>query len=152
MKNQLAASGKYYRGIKINGVKHDVHRHIVETMLGRTLKSNEVVHHINGNKQDNNPDNLKVMTRAEHTQLHSSGRKASEETKRKLSDMRMGKPNTCCRKLSDNDVLKILDCIKQGISQRQIGIMFGVEHTAITNINTHKTYKNVSDKLTSPQN
>ena len=39
-------------------------------MLGRTLLKNEVVHHIDGNYLNNDPENLQVMTKSEHTQLH----------------------------------------------------------------------------------
>lgn len=42
------------------------HRVIMERILGRKLTANEVVHHIDGNKLNNDPANLQVMTRAEH--------------------------------------------------------------------------------------
>lgn len=46
------------------------HRRIMEEYLGRELTSNEVVHHINGDKLDNRIENLQVMTRAEHIEVH----------------------------------------------------------------------------------
>lgn len=50
-----------------------VHEHVLiaEKTIGRRLKGNEVVHHINGVKDDNRPENLLVMTRAEHKKLHA---------------------------------------------------------------------------------
>jgi len=49
--------------------KH-LHRVVAEQGLGRKLKRNEVVHHLDGNKLNNDPDNLIVMTRQEHSRLH----------------------------------------------------------------------------------
>lgn len=46
------------------------HRLVLESKIGRYLKRDEVVHHINENKQDNRPENLQVMSSSEHTKLH----------------------------------------------------------------------------------
>lgn len=46
------------------------HRVVAEQILGRPLRSDEIVHHIDGNKRNNDPSNLIVMTQAEHARLH----------------------------------------------------------------------------------
>jgi len=37
------------------------HRLVMEKLLGRRLKNEEVVHHIDGNKKNNNPNNLMLF-------------------------------------------------------------------------------------------
>lgn len=58
-------------------------RWIMEKHLGRKLKSDEVVHHIDENPYNNNLKNLQVMARAEHIRHHATGRQKSAETIKK---------------------------------------------------------------------
>ena len=46
------------------------HRRVMEKILGRKLKPDEDVHHINGRHDDNRPENLQVMKHSEHLRLH----------------------------------------------------------------------------------
>lgn len=62
----LRGTGSGY--VKRRGV-HE-HRRVAEVMLGRPLKSDEIVHHKDGDKSNNRPENLEVMTRAEHIREH----------------------------------------------------------------------------------
>lgn len=47
------------------------HREIAAAILGRPLRKDEIVHHINENTSDNNPDNLEITTRAMHAKIHA---------------------------------------------------------------------------------
>lgn len=47
------------------------HRVVAEESIGRRLRSGEIVHHIDGNRSNNDPSNLEVMTHAEHCRLHA---------------------------------------------------------------------------------
>ena len=46
------------------------HRMIAEQMIGRRLVKGEIVHHKNGKRHDNRPENLEVMDKHEHARLH----------------------------------------------------------------------------------
>lgn len=49
---------------------HELYHHkVAEQKLGRKLKPNEVVHHVNRNKLDNHPDNLYVCGNHEHSMI-----------------------------------------------------------------------------------
>lgn len=48
-----------------------VHVVAMEQQIGRRLYANEVVHHIDENRSNNDISNLMLMTRAEHAALHA---------------------------------------------------------------------------------
>ena len=86
--NGCKEEGKGYRWIytmdkrsKMNGWVAE-HRIIGEMIKGSELDENEVVHHFNFIKHDNRPENLAVMTDADHRSLHTkiiNGAKWSEQ-------------------------------------------------------------------------
>lgn len=52
------------------------HRRVAEKKLGRPLRKGEVVHHINEDKTDNRPENIRVFTsHSEHMKHHARLRK-----------------------------------------------------------------------------
>jgi hypothetical protein len=63
---RFSGEGKSY--VKLNG-RH-MHRVVMETKLGRPLLPGEVVHHIDGNKRNNDPENLELTDQPTHTRHH----------------------------------------------------------------------------------
>lgn len=65
-----------YKNISVDGVEVLEHRHVMEQHLGRKLERSEVVHHINGVKDDNRIENLQLMERPNHLSHHRAHRKS----------------------------------------------------------------------------
>lgn len=54
--------------VKING-RHE-HRIVMEKIVGRPLKYEDVVHHKDEDKHNNSPENLELTTRHDHIHIH----------------------------------------------------------------------------------
>lgn len=49
---------------------YPLHRVLMENKIGRSLNFNDVVHHKDGNKDNNTIGNLELLSRSEHTRKH----------------------------------------------------------------------------------
>lgn len=58
-------------GYLMHGDDKYLHRTIASAALGRPLTTNEIVHHIDYNKQNNDPSNLLICTQAYHRLIHA---------------------------------------------------------------------------------
>ena len=85
------------------------------------------VHHKNGNKLDNRPENLEVMTRADHI----TTRKPAAQWKRKD------------KRFSEKDVIDIRARRKSGVSQTILALEYGVSQCAISKIASGETYQDI---------
>lgn len=76
--------GKTY--IKFAG--HHLHRILAEQKIGRELRKGEIVHHLDGNPRNNNPENLEVlMSSGEHIHRHM---KELQAARRRAAEARNG--------------------------------------------------------------
>jgi antitoxin component HigA of HigAB toxin-antitoxin module len=102
------------------------HVRIMEEHLGRPVKADEQVHHINENRTDNRIENLEIMTRAEHSALHHKGTRNANA------------------KLNPEKVRTIRTAYESGSrNQYQLADQYGVHQTAISNIINRRTWKHI---------
>jgi len=89
--------GYFYLYISEDSKQYLIHRLMYETFNDYKLEKNEIIHHIDENKENNNLDNLKLMIKRYHDIFHRSGDKHpkgmlgkfhSDETKSKISEKR----------------------------------------------------------------
>lgn len=113
------------------------HVYVMEKHLGRKLESDEIVHHRDGNKENNNILNLEVMRHGQHTTIHNRGRKYRYESRLKMGESKVI--------LSDDQVKKVLNMRDSGISQNRIAHTLGVSQMTISRLVRNKTigYSNV---------
>lgn len=76
-RKRLASNGYveiYLPGHELADIKGRVleHRLVIFEKIKRQLTFNDVVHHINGIRSDNRPDNLILLTRSSHNSHHKS--------------------------------------------------------------------------------
>lgn len=79
----------------------------------------------------------------EKNRQHMLGRKASAETKKKMSNKRKGSQN-CFAKLNEQDVIEIRNLIIEGVSDRAISKQYNVTPNNISHIRKGDTWSHVT--------
>ncbi len=114
-----------------NQVTRTVHRLVSRTFLGGK-PDGYVVNHMDGRKHNNGADNLEYVTPAEN-ERHAvdMGLKARGERNNKA-------------KLTEDDVRSIRDLYKGGLTQVELGKMYGMSHRGIGHVVNRKNWKHVA--------
>jgi len=108
------------------------HVHVMQQHLGRLLTRDEVVHHIDQDKRNNDLSNLHVMTNAEHTALHNRLDPVSKETCQKIA--------IANRKYPMEVAHLVRSLIAGGMSQRQAALKVGITPTIASRIARNVAY------------
>lgn len=100
-----------------------VYEHVVvaEKMIGRSIKENEVVHHLDLNRSNNRIENLIVLEKGQHTKLHAwidGGAVTINKTGEKKTLKIRYEPKSCiiCERILQHKQAKYcsLECKKLG--------------------------------------
>jgi hypothetical protein len=134
-----------YKKIRISKTEtKDEHRLIMERFLGRKLSSNEVVHHKDGNKRNNDINNLEVMSRSKHSKLHAPiiaiPKTPAGLLRLKLRMQGVKSPGAV---LNDELVQLILSSNYKNMSSRKVAKEFKVAHTTIARIRSGKNWSHI---------
>jgi hypothetical protein len=128
--------------IDYDGNEVFVHRHIMEQKLGRKLQPEEEVHHKDEDKLNNDPNNLELKTKSDHTSHHWNH--GSNERKLKMSKVKTDNwQNINTLKLNPEKVIEIRRRLDNKEKQKDLAIEFGVSHYTIKDIRYRKTWKQI---------
>lgn len=79
--------GRYF--LSVNGRTIARARVVMQELLGRDLRSDEIVHHLDENPLNDSPENLQIVSRADHLRLHRPRQSAQQWSARDLGTAAM---------------------------------------------------------------
>jgi len=105
-----------------NGNRVLEHTLVAEEILGRKLLPEEVVHHKDGNHQNNSRLNLEITTQDRHAKNHALA-------------------GQCNRKMTEQQVREIRKLLNRGHSASSVARQYGVRSTTIDNIKHNRSWR-----------
>jgi len=136
-----------YPEFKVNGeITTAVHRCVAKLFIPQTEKSRNQVNHIDGNKSNNNVENLEWVTQTEN-QVHSweTGlREMTEDHRKKLSISNQGKG----AKVSEEGVKNMFKLFNSGVDHKELAAQYGLSRAYVSAVLSGKTWKHLGLKTT----
>jgi hypothetical protein len=124
-----------YKALKIDGKRIDEHRYLVEKVIGRKLKRNEVVHHKDGNKRNNDLLNLEILSLSEHSSMHVKEQMKNPDYINELRKKVKKRAVTVYKKnVLNRDQVGEIKSLKGLMKQVDIAKRFNVSKTTISRI------------------
>jgi hypothetical protein len=106
---------------------------MMEQHLGRKLSNEEIIHHIDGNPQNNTIDNLQITSLTEHIKEGMAKRGMIS-----LKGSRHGRS-----KLIESDVIEIRQRLKQGEGIEELALEYRISYPQIGSIKHRRTWKHI---------
>jgi len=134
----------HHTGYQVIGVRRDsktiqyrAHRFIMECITGRAIPENMLVNHIDGNKSNNQIDNLEIVTSSENTQ---------HAFRTGLISPMVGELNGNAR-IDANTVRQIIRDCMLGMHNTELGLKYTLDPKDISLIRYKKRWKFIFDEL-----
>ena len=141
-----------YIRLNVSGRQFYEHRVVAEEKLGRSLLPGEIVHHVDGDRANNHPDNLQVLpSNSAHAHLHLTPdevklriekglktRKTSSKP-RDNSGIRRGQRHPMA-KLTESQAIEIIKACKAGTAYSELAKEYGVTKSQIQRIASGRSW------------
>ena len=121
----------------------DRHRLVMERIVGRSLVSSEIVHHVSGEKRLDDPSNLELTDRASHARLHFAGVPKSSAHRARISLALRGWRNPAT-KLNSVQVVEIRRALLAGAMPSELSRRYGVSCGTICSIRDGKNWSYIT--------
>jgi len=115
-----------YLQVHLDGKWEWLHRIIAAEKMGADIFEGFEVHHIDGDKQNNHPDNLKVLSKEEHQAIHQQQDENEPDKKQEVkdyissrinhiqsSDSQRGKNNQTDDTYTEEDIVQLRNRLKK---------------------------------------
>lgn len=122
---------------------------VAERVLGRFLLETEVVHHRDFTRDNNDPSNLQVLTRAEHVEVHAREKRLRAGLPVVVPAVQGGRGQVGTRhhhaKLTPDDVREMRRLHATGdFTQNDLGARFGITRSQVSEAVRGISYRDVA--------